>query len=167
MRTQPLLRLSLLVLPVLFAGCVSSAARTASDPLARALSGMIWPLPISDHRSLTSEFGPRGRSHHHGLDIDGHQGDPIFAARDGRVHFSGWRNGYGNTVVLDHGSGVTTLYAHAAQFHVRTGDSVRRGQTIGEVGATGNARGSHLHFEIAWAGRVIDPSPLLPKLRGS
>ena len=66
----------------------------------------------------------------------------------------------------DPGGEVTTLYGHASALLVRAGERVARGQPIAVVGATGNATGDHLHFEIAWAGAVIDPAPLLPALRG-
>lgn len=137
----------------------------APEELATRLSGMIWPLPLTHGEAVTSTYGVRGRRHHDGVDIDGRTGDPVYAAREGRVLFSGWRNGYGNTVVLDHGGGVTTLYGHAAALLVRAGEGVGRGQPIAVVGATGNATGDHLHFEIAWAGAVVDPAPLLPALR--
>lgn len=139
-------------------------ALPAPADLARHLSGMIWPLPVQRAASVTSEFGARGRSHHAGLDVDGRTGDPVFAVRDGRVKFSGWRPSYGETVVLDHGGGVTTLYGHASARWVEAGDSVRRGQVIAAVGATGNARGDHLHFEVAWAGASINPLTLLPRV---
>lgn len=154
------------------AGCAPSRPPAGPSPaeladLAASLSGMLWPLPLTGPGPVTSGYGKRGRRHHDGVDIDGRTGDPVFAARDGRVLFSGWRNGYGNTVVLDHGRGVTTLYGHASELRVRVGERVERGQPIAMVGATGNARGDHLHFEIAWAGRVIDPVPLLPELRAA
>jgi len=154
---------------VVAAGCVPVRTAPATGPapeaLAASLSGMIWPLPLTGRETVTSSYGVRGRRHHDGVDIDGRTGDPVFAAREGEVIFSGWRNGYGNTVVLDHGRGVTTLYAHASALFVRPGERVARGQRIAAVGATGNARGDHLHFEIAWAGVAIDPVPLLPELR--
>lgn len=158
------------LLPAACAALVGCAPALASrgpppDELAASLSGMIWPLPLTGPEVVTSSYGERGRRHHNGVDIDGRTGDPVFAAREGMVLFSGWRNGYGNTVVLDHGRGVTTLYGHASALLVRAGEQVQRGQPIAVVGATGNARGDHLHFEIAWAGRPFDPAPLLPELR--
>lgn len=148
------------------AACAS--ARTApsgsSAQLADRLSGFIWPLPIAYLPSVTSPYGRRQHRHHDGVDIRGRTGDAIYAAAAGRVRFSGWMNGYGNAVIIDHGGGVTTLYAHASALFVRAGDPIDRGQLLAAVGATGNASGSHLHFEIAWAGRAIDPMPLLPRL---
>lgn len=161
-------RLALLALLVaLGAGCAGRRAPAAPDPgrLAAALSGMIWPLPIPDHRPITSPYGRRGRRHHDGIDIDGRTGDTVYAARAGRVRHSGWRGGYGLAVVLDHGDGVTTLYGHASRLLAAAGQEVRRGEPIALIGATGEATGDHLHFEIAWAGYPLDPAPLLPRLR--
>lgn len=155
-----------LPLLLLLAGCAHG--RAAAPPphldLADRLSGFIWPLPVQRSAEITSDYGGRGRRHHDGLDIDGRTGDPVFAAADGRVRSAGWAGGYGHTVVLDHGRGVTTLYAHNSALHVVAGEPVRRGQVIASVGASGNASGDHLHFEVAWRGFPVDPRPLLPRL---
>jgi murein DD-endopeptidase MepM/ murein hydrolase activator NlpD len=142
----------------------ASAPRSSPAPerLTEALSGMIWPLPVERSREVSSTYGVRGVRHHDGLDIRGRGGDPIFAARDGHVVFSGWMSGYGNIVILDHGHGVTTRYGHASALLVGVGERVLRGQPIARVGATGNATGDHLHFEVRWSGRPIDPAVLLP-----
>lgn len=147
-------------------GCTTAPPPAGPSPeaLAAHLSGMIWPLPVRAPGEITSPYGFRGRRHHDGLDIDGRTGDPVFAARDGRVVSSGWRRGYGLTVVLDHGGGITTLYGHNSHLLVPAGSQVQRGQQIARVGATGDARGDHLHFEVAWAGVALDPLPLLPRV---
>lgn len=158
----------LLALGLVAAACAPYRPASRTPPprvLAAALSGMIWPLPIRAAREVTSPYGERGRRHHDGLDIDGRTGDPIHAAREGRVAFSGWMRGYGNTIVLAHDQGVTTLYGHASRLLVAAGDRVARGQPIALVGATGDATGDHLHFEVAWAGVPLDPDPLLPAVR--
>jgi murein DD-endopeptidase MepM/ murein hydrolase activator NlpD len=152
---------------ILLAACapvVGSRALSPDQALAAGLSGMIWPLPIEQAYRVTSPYGPRGRRHHDGLDIDGEQGDPIYAAREGRIAFSGWKNGYGQTVIIDHGRGVATLYGHTSARYVAAGEAVARGQVVAAVGTTGNARGSHLHFEVVWAGVPLDPRPLLPTI---
>ncbi len=163
-------RAALLLLLVFgVAGCVPrqpSARPSPPQQLAERLSGFIWPLPIAGTISLTSIYGARGRRHHDGLDISGHTGEIIYAAGDGRVLFSGWRGDYGQTIILDHGGGVTSLYAHASALFVSTGERIARGHPIAAVGATGNATGTHLHFEIRWAGYPLDPTLLLPRLRG-
>ncbi len=124
-----------------------------------------WPLD----GLITGAFGQRGRHHHHdGIDIDGVRGEDVRAVASGIVVHSGSEGKYGKTVVIDHGNGVTTLYAHASRLLVREGDEVEQGQTIAEVGATGNARGTHLHFEVRRDGRPVDPIPYLkPGMMGA
>lgn len=146
-------------------GCaLHGGTLSPSERLAQGLSGMIWPLPIDRPFLVTSPYGARGQRHHNGLDISGNGGDPIYAAQRGTVTYSGWMNGYGNTIMLDHGNGITTLYGHASKLYVGRGQGVARGEVIGAVGATGNATGNHVHFEIAWAGVAIDPRQMLPRL---
>lgn len=156
------------VILLALSGCLPSpASRPApAESLAAALSGMVWPLAMDDARRLTSSYGSRAERHHDGLDIAAPQGEPIYAAAEGRVLFSGWKNGYGNTVIVAHERGVTTLYAHASARYVSEGQPVRRGEPLAAVGQTGNARGAHLHFEVLWRGAAIDPTPLLPALGG-
>ncbi|KFN47270.1 M23 family metallopeptidase [Arenimonas metalli] len=132
----------------------------------RTPSGM--PAPgyiVSGYGSRNDPFG-RGRAHHMGIDIDANGGDPITSAADGVVSYSGWRNGYGNTIEIDHGNGFKTLYAHNAANLVKSGDVVRAGQLIGKVGSTGRSTGSHLHFEIKLDGRQVNPRQYLDRVRG-
>ncbi len=113
---------------------------------------------------VTSPFGDRVHPifgtvrAHKGLDLDGDTGDPIVAAADGIVLSAGWRNGYGNTVVLSHGGGYTTLYAHQTDVNVSAGQEVSGGDVIGWVGSTGWSTGSHLHFEVRLDGVALDPA---------
>lgn len=117
-----------------------------------------WPL----RGAITSGFGPRGRHRRHtGIDIDGEKGQPIHAAAAGRVIRVGRSGRYGLRVILAHGKGLTTLYAHASKLLVHEGDSVHRGQTIARVGHSGNAHGTHLHFEVRRGGRPVNPSLFL------
>jgi lipoprotein NlpD len=117
-----------------------------------------WPL----QGRINSGFGRRGtRSFHEGVDIDGNRGDPIRAAADGVVLHAGHGGRYGRYLVIDHGDGVITLYAHADRLLVGQGDRVERGDLIAAVGRTGNARGTHLHFEVRRNGHPVDPLPLL------
>ena len=119
---------------------------------------LAWPL----HGAITGAFGPRGKhSHHAGIDIDGDGGDPIRAAASGTVVKAGMDGRYGRRVVLDHGDGLFTLYAHASKLLVHEGDEVRVGQEIAEVGHSGNAHGTHLHFEVRRDGRAVNPLPYL------
>jgi len=110
-----------------------------------------WPLP---GRSVNSGYGNRSdpftrrTDFHTGVDIPAPLGTNIFAADGGTVIFSGWQGGFGNIVIIDHGRGMTTLYAHASSLLVRQGETVRRGQVIARVGSTGRSTGNHLHFEV-------------------
>jgi murein DD-endopeptidase MepM/ murein hydrolase activator NlpD len=107
---------------------------------------------------LSSGFGLRGERFHGGIDISGERGTPIVAAADGVVMLSGrGLDGYGNAVMLDHGNGLVTLYAHNERNVVRQGERVRRGQTVALMGDTGRASGTHLHFEVHQHGRLVDP----------
>lgn len=126
-----------------------------STPAAMSIA---WPLP----GRITAGFGLRGRHRHHaGVDIDGDAGEEVRAVAAGTVIVSGSEGKYGRTVVIDHGNGVTTLYAHASRLLVHEGDRVGQGEGIAEVGASGNAHGTHLHFEVRRNGRPVDPSPYL------
>lgn len=126
---------------------------TATAPRIRQVAGMTWP----SRGKLTSGFGRRWRRHHTGIDLAAPIGTPIYAAKDGRVIFAGWYYGYGRTVIIDHGGGVTTLYGHASRILVRTGQAVRQGQLIARVGRTGYTTGPHLHFEVRIHGTPVDP----------
>lgn len=122
---------------------------------------LAWPTPSSSY--ITSKFGYRihpiygYRKFHTGVDIGASSGSSIVAANDGTVILSGWNGGYGKCVVVDHGGGVTTLYAHCSKLLVGRGASVSRGQTIAKVGSTGNSTGPHLHFEVRLNGVYKNP----------
>jgi murein DD-endopeptidase MepM/ murein hydrolase activator NlpD len=95
---------------------------------------------------------------HQGIDIAAPVGEPILAPAKGRVTFAGWKSGgYGNTVEIDHGYGYVTRFAHASRVLVRAGETVERGQSIAEVGATGLVSGPHLHYEVEVNGAAVDP----------
>lgn len=117
-----------------------------------------WPV----RGRLTSFFGPRGRRQHEGIDIAAPQGTPVRAAERGRVIYAGALGSYGNVVVLRHGDRYETVYAHHRRNRVKPRSLVERGAVIGEVGATGNATGPHLHFEIRRDDRPRDPLLYLP-----
>lgn len=131
-----------------------AAAQQASPP-----SG--WTLPA--HGRVSSEFGPRWGTQHQGLDIAAGKGSTVTAAAGGVVRRASWYGGYGNAVVIDHGSGVSTLYGHNSELNVKVGDKVKPGQKIAEVGSTGDSTGPHLHFEVQLNGKKVNPRPWLEK----
>jgi murein DD-endopeptidase MepM/ murein hydrolase activator NlpD len=92
-----------------------------------------------------------------GIDIEAPEGTPIRAVAPGSVAYRGWLKGYGNLLVLDHGDGYYTLYAHASQILVDEGDQVKGGELIGRVGETGSVEGPRLHFEVRSQSRAEDP----------
>ncbi len=124
---------------------------------------MTWPLP--GYYSITSPFGNRLHpilkvyKMHTGVDIAGAgcNGKNVVATADGKVIHAGWISGYGNTVMIDHGGGIVTLYAHSQKLLVKKGDTVTRGQAIMLVGSTGYATGPHLHFEVRVNGKYVNP----------
>ena len=121
-------------------------------------SGLIWPVS----GPITSPYGPRclpngDCSFHPGIDIGASSGTPIRAAAAGTVISAGWLGGYGNLVVIDHGNGLATAYAHQSSMAVGNGASVSQGQVIGYVGCTGHCFGPHLHFEVRVNGTPVDP----------
>ena len=136
-------------------------------------SGYQWPLP-SSCLTLTSAFGYRMHPidlvphSHTGIDVAAAGGTPIYAAKGGQVIMSVYGTGvnwsYGNFVVIDHGDGTTTLYAHMSSRAVSEGQLVSQGQTIGYVGNTGNSQGNHLHFEVRVNGQRVDPEGCFPGL---
>jgi murein DD-endopeptidase MepM/ murein hydrolase activator NlpD len=150
---------------------LAEAEEAESARIAAELSGggsgiytgsMAWPVP-SSYR-VTSPFGPRicpfhGRELHPGIDIGAPSGSPIVAAGAGRVTYAGGRGSYGNVVMIDHGNGVVTLYAHqrTGGIKVGVGQSVDKGQRIGTVGSTGNSTGPHLHWEVRVNGAAKNP----------
>ena len=121
-------------------------------------SAVRWPLVDR----VTSEYGPRWGRMHEGIDIAGTYGAPIDSAESGRVDYAGWIGGYGNTVIVDHGGGMSTLYAHMHGFAVEAGQTVSIGQVVGYVGNTGLSQGPHLHFEVRIHGAPVNPRTYLP-----
>ena len=115
-------------------------------------SGFIWPV----NGVVTSGFGWRWGRMHEGIDISAPAGTPIHAVASGTVIFAGWMGGYGNLVIVDHGNGLATAYAHQSAIYVG-GGSVSQGQTLGAVGCTGSCTGNHLHFEVRVNGGAVDP----------
>ena len=116
---------------------------------------LAWPVR---GREILSRFGASRRTHRHtGLDIRGKGGDPVMAAAAGSVTFSSSMSGYGKTVIINHGGGLQTLYAHNKALLVHLGEHVSRGQEIATVGRTGNASTEHCHFEVRRHNVAVDP----------
>ncbi|MCX7549581.1 M23 family metallopeptidase [Xanthomarina sp. F2636L] len=117
--------------------------------------------PISKKKVVTSRYGWRWGRAHKGIDIDLVTGDSLFAMFDGVVRFADYSSGHGRTVVVRHHNGLETLYAHLSRYGVKENDTVVAGSYLGKGGASGNARGSHLHLEMTYNGIHIHPENLL------
>lgn len=126
---------------------------------------MIWPTEVTE---ITSPFGWRthpvfgSQRFHSGIDIGADYGDTVSAADGGVVIFSDWMGGYGKAVIIEHGNGISTLYAHNSGLLVSEGQRVRKGEAIARVGSTGYSTGPHLHFEVRENGSPVNPTSYLP-----
>ncbi len=142
------------------AGSATLASRSSSGR-ANASGGRIWQQPLQVSGQITSAFASvrSGDRPHHGLDIAVPAGTPIMAAHGGTVLEAGWKNDiYGLAVVIDHGNGWQTLYAHCSRVLVSAGQQVRQGEQLALVGSTGNSTGPHLHLELHKDGVWLDPA---------
>lgn len=115
--------------------------------------GMIYPV----NGPLTSGFGPRWGRMHEGIDIGVPTGTPVVASASGVVISAGWGGGYGNLVVIDHGGGIATAYAHNSRIIVSAGQTVGQGTVVAYAGSTGHSTGPHVHFEVRVNGAAVDP----------
>jgi murein DD-endopeptidase MepM/ murein hydrolase activator NlpD len=149
-------------------------AREQDAVLARAaeLAVRIEPAGIGFVRPvagpISSPYGWRdlwvsGSRFHGGIDIAADHGTPVVVARGGRVSFAGWSGVYGYVVFVDHEEGWQTRYAHLSRIDVRLGEALRQGVPVGAVGSTGLSTGPHLHFEVRYEGRALDPLAFVPR----
>ncbi len=149
----------------------AEAARRAEEAARRAeeagRSGTVgtgvFTFPVASYVYISSRFGERVHpitgelKHHNGIDIASNMGTTVYAADSGTVVLAEWYGGYGNCIMIDHGNGYKTLYGHLSYIGVSEGQSVSKGDTIGQVGSTGNSTGPHLHFEVYKGSSRIDP----------
>ena len=129
-------------------------------------SGQFWPVDgiITGHYGKWR--GGRHRGHvHAGVDIAAAIGTPILAPISGMVAFVGRKGGYGNTLIVDHGNGIATLYAHTSEILVSEGDEIKKGQLIAKVGNSGRSSGPHLHYEVRMEGAPVNPLAWTEKLQ--
>ncbi len=126
----------------------ASSVAPSSNP-----GGYQWPVS----GPVTSPFGWRWGRLHEGIDIAVPSGTPVQASAAGTVIYAGWMEGYGNLVIVDHGGGISTAYAHNTSVAVATGQSVAQGQVIAYSGSTGHSTGPHVHFEVRVNGAAVDP----------
>lgn len=125
-----------------------------------AIGNGVFIWPANNHFLSGFDYNPS--ANHPGIDIDGEEGDPVYAADSGVIVYAGWNNwGYGNMIVINHGNGWQTLYAHLSSYYVGCGQSVSQGGVIGTIGSTGNSTGSHLHFEMMLNGTKVNPHDYL------
>lgn len=124
----------------------------------------VWPVDGNLESSFggrRNPFGGGSWEFHSGQDIDAPMGAPVVSGASGKVSFVGWQNGYGQLVVIDHGGGLTTRYAHLSKIEVALDQAVSRAQLIGRVGSTGRSTGPHLHYEVRINDQPVNPKPYL------
>ena len=145
--------------------------RKRQEALAEAIrkQSYLWPVPLS-FTTLSYEWGYRtisslgyNNKFHYGIDIPAYRGTDIYASKAGKVLIAKYHSSYGNYILLDHGDGYNTLYAHASKLYVKAGEYVEQGQVIAAVGTTGTSTGNHLHFEVRINGEKVDPMKYLKK----
>jgi murein DD-endopeptidase MepM/ murein hydrolase activator NlpD len=138
------------------AAAIRSGQAPSGNPISTPVTGsgaLAWPVS----GPVTSGFGPRWGRMHEGIDIAVPSGTPVGAAAPGTVIYAGWLGGYGNLVVVDHGGGLSTAYAHNSSFAVSVGQRVDTGSVLALSGNTGNSSGPHVHFEVRVGGQAVDP----------
>lgn len=136
---------------------VQVGTRTTVSRGGRINYGVVSGTRISSYYGYRIHPITGRRQFHDGLDIAAPQGNSVYAYTDGRVVEAGWNGGYGNCILIDHGDGLKTRYAHLSRIYVRVGQRVRTEERIGAIGSTGNSTGPHLHFEVIKNGRTTNP----------
>jgi murein DD-endopeptidase MepM/ murein hydrolase activator NlpD len=151
-RAEELLKVSAQLAARINAAQSAAPTYSSAGDSTPSASGLVWPVP----GPVVSGYGWRWGRMHEGVDIAAGYGTPIRASAAGTVIYAGWMGGYGNLIIVDHGGGLATAYAHQSSFVVG-GGTVSQGQTIGYVGCTGHCFGPHLHFEVRVNGAAVDP----------
>ena len=131
-----------------------TAAIRISSRSANSSGVLAWPL---SNNKITSPYGTRSRGFHSGIDLQAKTGTSVYASAGGKVVLASWYYGYGNCIVIDHGNGIKTRYAHLSAYKVKVGQTVSRGQLIALSGNTGNSTGPHLHYEVIVNGSTKNP----------
>jgi murein DD-endopeptidase MepM/ murein hydrolase activator NlpD len=157
---RPVPRLCILPLAAAFGvslfGCASGGKADRESDIPTG-----WPVDPGV-ASVSSAFGSRrSGAWHQGIDLSAPKGTPVRATAAGKVVVAERSGAYGRTVVIDHGNGVTTRYAHLRKIKVNEGERVKAGEVIGEVGKSGNASGPHVHYEVVRNGTPVDPWPFM------
>ncbi|MCK8520246.1 M23 family metallopeptidase [Aquimarina sp. D1M17] len=144
---------------------------SVSFPIALTFNTEDFASPVERKMVVTSRYGWRRGRPHQGIDIDLVVGESVKSILEGKVRYVGYHGGHGKTVVIRHPNGLETVYAHLSKYSVKENEVVKKGQVIGKGGVTGNSRGSHLHLEVRYHGKSINPEYLFefstkePKVR--
>jgi len=147
------------------AASFSRGQRTYARAFQKNIVPSMWPV----NGQIVSRFGDRSDplsgegGFHAGVDLTATMGTPVYAAADGIISAAQFANRYGRAILIDHGHGMTTLYAHLSNFEIVPGEEVRRGQLIGHSGASGRVSGPHLHFEVRQGGSPVNPARYLSR----
>jgi murein DD-endopeptidase MepM/ murein hydrolase activator NlpD len=149
--------------PIGTATAAEVVAAERTSPVTGQDAQIKW-TPMLDDITITSLFGQRWGRNHNGVDFDAETGDPVYAAYPGTVTHAGWETGFGNLVIIDHGDGVETYYAHNSEVLVSEGDWVDAGGQIANAGNTGRSFGSHVHFEVHVNGEPVEPLSYLSEV---
>jgi murein DD-endopeptidase MepM/ murein hydrolase activator NlpD len=156
--TVVLVAVAAVLTAILLQACASARNPVVADTVPGG-----WPIP-PETVVVTSGFGARhGGSHHDGIDLSAPEGTPVKATARGRVVFSGRSGRWGRMVVVDHGDGWPTRYAHLKRVKGDRGKKLGRGEIVGTVGRSGNATGFHLHYEVLRNGKPVNPRPFLER----
>ncbi len=132
-------------------------AENVKFPIKVTFMDTTYAMPMARKMVVTSRYGWRNGELHRGIDLDLVTGDEVYALLDGKVRYVKYHAGHGKTVVIRHANGLETIYAHLSKQVVKENDVVKKGEIIGKGGTTGNARGSHLHLEVRYQGRTLNP----------